>query len=62
VKRKVFEMTFSTYETYYDNLSHILSNILDRNPGNHFDVLHFLNPRGGHSILQRVFHYNQNLL
>jgi hypothetical protein len=36
---------FDTYEASYDNLSHMLCKIVDRNPVNYFDVLHFLNPR-----------------
>ena len=32
-KQKVFEMTFCTYETSYDNLPHMLSAIVQRNPG-----------------------------
>src|SRR5438128_11177346 len=54
-KQKVFEMRFGTYEASYDNLPRMLCKIVERNPGSHFDVRHFLSLIGGPSILQRVF-------
>ena len=37
-KQKVFEMRFGTYETSYDNLSPMLSAIVQRNPGSATDT------------------------
>ncbi|WVZ71551.1 LOW QUALITY PROTEIN: hypothetical protein U9M48_020125 [Paspalum notatum var. saurae] len=54
-KQKVFEMRFGTYEDSYDNLPRMLATIAQRNPGTYYDVMHFPNPEGGPSILQRVF-------
>ncbi|WVZ66532.1 hypothetical protein U9M48_015737 [Paspalum notatum var. saurae] len=46
---------FGTYEDSYDNLPRMLATIAQRNPGTYYDVMHFPNPEGGPSILQRVF-------
>ncbi|WVZ53713.1 LOW QUALITY PROTEIN: hypothetical protein U9M48_004618 [Paspalum notatum var. saurae] len=54
-KQKVFEMRFGTYEDSYDNLSRMLAIIAERNLGTYYDVMHFPNPEGGPTILQRVF-------
>ncbi|WVZ88213.1 hypothetical protein U9M48_034757 [Paspalum notatum var. saurae] len=54
-KQKVFEMRFGTYEDSYDNLPRMLATIAQRNPVTYYDVMHFPNPEGGPSILQRVF-------
>ena len=54
-KQKVFEMRFGMYEASYHNLPRILCKIVERNPGSHFDVRHFLSLIGGPSILQRVY-------
>src|SRR5438128_4154379 len=50
-KQKVFEMRFGTYEVSYDNLPRMLCKIVERNPGSHFDVRHFVSLIGGPSIL-----------
>jgi hypothetical protein len=47
-------MRFDTYKASYDNLHHMLCMILERNLRSYFDVLHFPNPMGGPSILQRL--------
>ncbi|WVZ71187.1 hypothetical protein U9M48_019803 [Paspalum notatum var. saurae] len=52
-KQKVFEMRFGTYEDSYDNLPRMLATIAQRNPETYYDVMHFPNPEGGPSILQR---------
>ncbi|WVZ90885.1 hypothetical protein U9M48_037141, partial [Paspalum notatum var. saurae] len=54
-KQKVFEMRFGTYEDSYDNLPRMLVTIAQKNPEIYYDVMHFPNPEGGPSILQRVF-------
>ena len=56
-KQKVFEMRFGTYEDSYDNLPRMLATIAERNPGTYYDVMHFPNPEGGPTILQRVFFF-----
>jgi len=37
-KQKMFEMRFGTYEASYDNLPHMLSAIVQRNPGSATDT------------------------
>ena len=37
-KQKVLEMRFGTYETSYDNLPRMLSQVAARNPGSFYDT------------------------
>ena len=37
-KQRVFEIQFGTYEVSYDNLSRMLSQVAERNPGSFYDT------------------------
>ena len=54
-KQKVFEMWFGTYETSYDNLPRMLSQITARNPRSFYDTYLVPAVTRGQSILQRTF-------
>ena len=54
-KQKVLEMRFGTYETSYDNLPHILSAIVQRNPESATDTYIVPSLYGGPGFLLRAF-------
>jgi len=54
-KQKVFEMRFGTYEASYNNLSHMLSAIMQRNPGSTTDAYIVPSLYGGPRFLLCAF-------
>src|SRR6185437_5469456 len=56
-KQRVFEMRFSTYETSYDNLPRMLSQVAARNPRCFYDTYLVQAVKRGQNILKRAFFF-----
>jgi hypothetical protein len=55
-KKKVMEMRWGTYETFYDNMPRALNTIVTLNPGSYYDIKTYnLVSRPGKQVLQRTF-------